>query len=166
MHIRTVRVGRAFAHYAQSGSERVRAAALAVVLRDDLKNRFYLGYFVWQGIEYKGVHEPLIPMQLFQQVQEVFSGRNKRKHRKHDFAFAELLKCAHDSCTVTAELQKGKYVYYRCSHGRGKCSLPYMREPEVHAFFIAVIKITILCVEDHRTGVMQLRACPMPTIAA
>jgi len=22
-------------------------------------------------------------------------------------------------------------AYYRCSHGRGKCSLPYMREQEV-----------------------------------
>ena len=32
---------------------------------------------------------------------------------------------------MTAEKQKGKYVYYRCSHGRGKCSLPYMREQEV-----------------------------------
>src|SRR4051794_18411934 len=32
---------------------------------------------------------------------------------------------------VTCELQKGKYVYYRCSHGRGKCSLPYMREQDV-----------------------------------
>ena len=40
-------------------------------------------------------------------------------------------RCAHDGCTVTAERQKGKYVYYRCSHGRGKCSLPYMREQEV-----------------------------------
>jgi site-specific DNA recombinase len=64
-------------------------------------------------------------------VQDVFAGRNKPKHRKHAFAFAGLLKCAHDGCTVTAERQKGKYVYYRCSHGRGKCSLPYMREQEV-----------------------------------
>ena len=30
-----------------------------------------------------------------------------------------------------ADQQKGKYVYYRCSHGRGKCALPYMREQEV-----------------------------------
>ena len=96
-----------------------------------LKNRFYLGYFVWQGVEYKGTHEPLISGQLFDQVQDVFAGRNKPKHRKHAFAFAGLLKCAHDGCTVTAERQKGKYVYYRCSHGRGKCSLPYMREQEV-----------------------------------
>ena len=96
-----------------------------------LKNRFYLGYFVWQGVEYKGTHEPLILAQLFDRVQDVFAGRNKPKHRKHAFAFAGLLKCAHDGCTVTAERQKGKYVYYRCSHGRGKCSLPYMREQEV-----------------------------------
>jgi site-specific DNA recombinase len=96
-----------------------------------LKNRFYLGYFLWQGVEYKGTHEPLISGHLFDRVQDVFTGRNKPKYRKHAFAFAGLLTCAHDGCTVTAELQKGKYVYYRCSHGRGKCSLPYMREQEV-----------------------------------
>jgi site-specific DNA recombinase len=73
----------------------------------------------------------VISAQLFDQVQDVFAGRNKPKHRKHTFAFGGLLKCAHDGCTVTAERQKGKYVYYRCSHGRGKCSLPYMREQEV-----------------------------------
>jgi DNA invertase Pin-like site-specific DNA recombinase len=105
-----------------------------------LKNRFYLGYFVWQGIEYKGTHQPLISAQLFDQVQDVFTGRNKPKHRKHAFAFAGLLKCAHDGCTVTAEKQKGKYVYYRCSHGRGKCSLPYMREQEVSDRMGGVLK--------------------------
>ena len=99
-----------------------------------LRNRFYLGYSLWQGVEYKGTHEPLIPSDLFNRVQDVFAGRNKPKHRKHAFAFAGLLKCVHDGCTVTAELQKSKYDYYRCSHGRGKCSkcsLPYMREQEV-----------------------------------
>ena len=96
-----------------------------------LKNSFYLGYFVWQGVEYKGTHARLISAELFNRVQDVFAGRNKSKHRKHTFAFGGLLRCAHDGCAVTAELQKGKYVYYRCSHGRGKCSLPYMREQDV-----------------------------------
>ncbi len=67
-------------------------------------------------------------MELFQRMQDTFAGRNKPKYRKHEFAFAGLMTCAHDGCTVTTELQKGKYVYYRCSHGRGKCDLPYMRE--------------------------------------
>ena len=30
-----------------------------------LKNRFYLGYFLWQGVEYKGTHEPLVSGDLF-----------------------------------------------------------------------------------------------------
>ncbi len=32
---------------------------------------------------------------------------------------------------MTTELQKHKYIYYRCSYGRGKCDLPYMREQDV-----------------------------------
>jgi site-specific DNA recombinase len=93
-----------------------------------LKNPFYIGRFIWRGVEYKGTHEPIVTAELFQGVQDVFAGRHKTRHRKHNFAFAGLLRCAHDGCTVTTELQKGRYVYYRCSHGRGKCSLPYMRE--------------------------------------
>jgi site-specific DNA recombinase len=105
-----------------------------------LKNPFYIGRFVWQGIEYKGTHEPLVSLELFQRVQDTFAGRNKPKYRKHNFAFAGLLTCVHDGCTVTTELQKGKYVYYRCSHGRGKCSLPYMREEEVSDKMGALLK--------------------------
>ena len=103
---------------------RINRAYLEVIL----KNPFYIGRFVWRGVEYKGTHPPLIPLDLFQLAQRAFAARNKPKYRKHEFAFAGLLRCAHDGCTVTTELQKGKYVYYRCSQGRGKCSLPYTRE--------------------------------------
>ena len=96
-----------------------------------LKSTFYIGRFVWRGIEYKGRHAPLISPELFERVQRVFVGHNKPKYRKHNFAFAGLLRCAHDGCTVTTELQKNRYIYYRCSQGRGKCSLPYMREQDV-----------------------------------
>ena len=96
-----------------------------------LKSRFYLGYFVWQGVEYKGVHSPIISPVSFAAAQSVFTRRNKPKYRKHNFPFAGMLTCAHDDCTVTAEMQKQKYIYYRCSNGRGKCSLPYMREQDL-----------------------------------
>ena len=96
-----------------------------------LKNPFYIGQFVWRGVIYDGTHVPLISLDLFQRVQDTFAGRNKPKYRKHKFAFAGLLNCAHDGCTVTTELQKGRYIYYRCSHGRGKCALPYMKEEDV-----------------------------------
>ena len=32
---------------------------------------------------------------------------------------------------MTFELQKGKYIYCRCSRYRGKCSTPYFREEEI-----------------------------------
>jgi site-specific DNA recombinase len=105
-----------------------------------LKNRFYIGFFMWQGIEYKGTHPAIVNPGTFREVQAVFSGHNKPKYGKHNFAFAGLLRCAHDGCTVTTELQKKKYVYYRCSYGRGKCSLPYMREQELSDQLIDVLR--------------------------
>jgi site-specific DNA recombinase len=112
-----------------------------------LKNRFYTGSFVWGGVEYKGKHKPLIDAATFDRVQRVFAGHNKPKYRKHDFAFAGLLTCAHDGCTVTTELHKGKYVYYRCSFGRGKCDLPYMPEQRVSEALGDVLKN--IYVPDH-----------------
>jgi site-specific DNA recombinase len=93
-----------------------------------LKNPFYIGKFDWGGQTYLGKHAPLIPNELFERVQDVLNGRNKRKCKKHDFAFRGLLTCAEDNCTMTAEVQKGKYIYYRCTGYRGKCKTPYFRE--------------------------------------
>lgn len=56
------------------------------------------------------------------------SSFNRPKHQKHEFAFAGLLTCAFDDCGVTAEIKKGKYVYYHCTGYRGKCDLAYLRE--------------------------------------
>jgi site-specific DNA recombinase len=41
------------------------------------------------------------------------------------------LRCAYDDCTVTAEIEKNRYTYYRCTGYRGKCELPYFREEEL-----------------------------------
>ena len=102
---------------------------------------------MWGGVKYKGKHEPLIDAATFDRVQRVFASHNKPKYRKHDFAFAGLLTCAHDGCTVTTELHKGKYVYYRCSFGRGKCDLPYMPEQRVSEALGDVLKN--IYVPDH-----------------
>jgi site-specific DNA recombinase len=96
-----------------------------------LKNPFYKGQFYWDGKIYQGTHTPLISIQLFQEVQDVFRGRNKPKYRKHEFAFRGLLSCAYDNSKVTAEIKKGRYTYYRCTGYRGKCDLPYFREEEL-----------------------------------
>ena len=41
------------------------------------------------------------------------------------------MQCAYDGCLVTGEIQKAKYVYYRCTGHRGKCDLPRFREEDI-----------------------------------
>ena len=42
-----------------------------------------------------------------------------------------LVNCAYDGCSVTGEIKKGKYVYYRCTGYHGKCDLPRFKEEEL-----------------------------------
>ena len=97
-----------------------------------LKNKFYRGIFDWQGIEYKGKHELIIPKPLLDAVDERFG--HKRQHRR---ASAEKgifsggwIRCGHPDCglQIVCEHTKKKiketgehkeFKYYRCSNSRG-----------------------------------------------
>jgi site-specific DNA recombinase len=96
-----------------------------------LKNPFYSGFFEWNSERYKGSQPLIINSGLFQQVQDVLNGHNRPHYQKHIFAFRGLLSCAFDDCMLTAEREKQKYTYYRCSGSKGKCDLPYIREKEL-----------------------------------
>jgi len=39
--------------------------------------------------------------------------------------------CGHCGCALTAELKRGKYVYYHCTSHKGKCDERYVREEEL-----------------------------------
>src|SRR6266496_3759192 len=92
-----------------------------------LRNPFYGGFYMWDGRKYRGTHPLFIDPAVFQRTQEVLNNFNRPRQQKHEFAFSGLLTCAFDECAVTAEIKKGKYVYYHCTGYRGKCDLPYMR---------------------------------------
>jgi len=105
-----------------------------------LRSRFYLGVFRWRGREYKGIHPPLVDFTTFERVQDIISGRCKPKQSRHNFAFSSLLNCAEDGCTITGLCAKSKYVYYRCSFGRGKHNFPYIPEPKLAEMLGSVLK--------------------------
>ena len=42
-----------------------------------------------------------------------------------------MLTCSHCGCAVVAEIHKGKYIYYRCTHNKGVCTEMYVREEKV-----------------------------------
>jgi site-specific DNA recombinase len=96
-----------------------------------LKNRFYIGSIEWMGKTFAGTHPLFVNRQTFEEVQAVLEGHNRPKYSKRDIAFRGLMTCAYDDCMVTGEVQKAKYVYYRCTGYRGKCGLPRFREEDL-----------------------------------
>jgi hypothetical protein len=129
-------------------------------LHEMLKSRFYLGLFTWRGREYKGIHPPLVDPITFERVQDIIAGRNrnKLKPRKQVFPFSGLLKCADDGCAITAERHKGKYVYYRCTYGRGKHKFPLVREEKLADMLGTVLKGIEIPAEVAQTILQSIRA--------
>lgn len=98
-----------------------------------LKNPFYHGEFRWRGVLYLGKHTPLISRDLFDKVQRLLSRGKPGAYQERKFHFVKFLTCKHCGCAITAEIHKGKYIYYRCTSGRGKCQQKYVPEPKLVA---------------------------------
>ena len=94
-----------------------------------LGNPIYAGVVRWGEVTAPGIHEPLISQFLFDRVQEKLHDRGQgRRDRRHSFPFRSLLVCGYCGCQITASKIKGKYVYYHCTSGRGKCKQAYVRQ--------------------------------------
>ena len=96
-----------------------------------LHNPMFMGEFDWRGKRYQGTHVALVDAGLFERVQAVLTGRWEKKSKtspKHQLAYAGLITCGHCGCALVGDIKKEKYVYYRCSHNKGKCPEPYVRE--------------------------------------
>ncbi len=106
-----------------------------------LHNPFYYGLMKWNGVSYRGKHEPLISKELFDRVKERFENRHRPNPRGLFFTFKGIgLKCGYCGCSIIAERQTGKadkssYIYYHCSESRGKCEQTWYREEELDRRF-------------------------------
>jgi len=94
-----------------------------------LKNKFYAGYFDWQGIEYKANHELIIP----QKILDTISDNPKRKvvaFIRKDAPFGSgWIKCADPNCgcNIVYDPKKKKikesgetktFPYYHCTNSK------------------------------------------------
>jgi len=87
-----------------------------------LKDPFYYGEMKIKDRLYPHKYQPLISRELFDQVQNVMSGYNKKPFRYacKPFAFRGLIRCADCGCIITADRKKNKYNYYSCTNGKRK----------------------------------------------
>lgn len=109
-----------------------------------LRNRVYTGEFEWLGVVYKGRHEALISKDLWLMAQDVMDGRVDARIPRtggsaYEFAFSGLVSCGHCGCALTAEIKKGRYIYYHCTQYKGKCPEKYVREEVMAEQFAAIL---------------------------
>jgi site-specific DNA recombinase len=105
-----------------------------------LKNEFYTGVFYWRDKKYENAsHEPLVSKELFAHVQQVMLRPNKYKSRKDLFAYTNFMHCGVCGCSITAEIKKGKYIYYRCSSYKGNCKQLYVREEVIEERVMSIL---------------------------
>ena len=112
-----------------------------------LQNVNYLGVLKFRDVVYAGQHPPMVSQELFDKAQLSFKKDNKPLYREnHDFAFAGLMTCAKCGCAVTAEIKKGRYIYYHCTGGKGKCEQKskYISEEKIEKQFDDAIKAVSL----------------------
>lgn len=106
-----------------------------------LGNPIYRGKFVWNGIEYKGKHAPIVSVELWFKVQDVLLGRGVSKPKqRYEFPYTGLMECVDCGCAITAERQKDKYNYYRCTGFKGTHGTPYTREEKLDMQFSHILR--------------------------
>ena len=115
-----------------------------------LKNKFYRGFFDWQGVEYRGKHELIIPVDILKKV-DASLGKKYTIRKSRGVFGGGFIRCADPKCgcqitydpkTKMAKSGSSKiFHYYRCSNGkRAHLSLVNVPEEKIWDQFSSVLE--------------------------
>jgi DNA invertase Pin-like site-specific DNA recombinase len=114
-----------------------------------LRNKFYIGRFIYRDIEYQGKYNPLISTELFNKVQEKLRPfRNTFSTAIDNYSLCKFLKCSLCGSPVHRQTKfrklkngsKRLHVYYRCIKQNNKlCNTKYISEEDVLREIVKVI---------------------------
>ncbi len=83
-----------------------------------LRNPLFAGWVKSGELLVRGVHQPIVPQQLFDSVQDVLAGRSKtaqpRQSIHPEFSLRQFVRCAECNKGLTAGIIKKKFFYYWC----------------------------------------------------
>ncbi|MEM5471917.1 recombinase family protein [Hoeflea sp. AS60] len=130
-----------------------------------LRNPFYIGliYLNSRNETFKGAHEPLISVNLFETAQDLKSGRHIKRKTRHKFTYRGLFRCADCRRSMIPERQKG-HVYYRCQ--TPACPTKTIRESEIEQQLFSkmtALHFTSEAIEELGKAMRQWVRCKMRT---
>ncbi len=104
-------------------------------LHELLRNRYYLGFDSWRGVEYEGRHPALVDAATLETVQRVLtahriSGERSHKHEHYLSGSLSRARCGSRLLYgITTSRRGDRYPYFFCAGrhaGRTGCDLPYL----------------------------------------
>ncbi|MFA6520658.1 MAG: recombinase family protein [Candidatus Paceibacterota bacterium] len=97
-----------------------------------LKDSFFCGIAVSKKYNLTWVHNypRITTREIFDKCQELRAKRktSRPKSLSKDFIFKGLLKCQNCGCSMSAEIKKGRFVYYSCTNAKRICKRVYVPE--------------------------------------
>ena len=95
-------------------------------------NPFYYGQMRVKNNLYPHRYPPIINQDLFEEVQKVKTGFNKKrfKYAGLPFLYRGLIRCAQCGLAISPERHKG-HVYYHCTEYNGKHGAKWIREEKI-----------------------------------
>ena len=111
-----------------------------------LKNIFYTGCFKFKEKIFENAkHKAIISKELYYSVQNKLINPNKSKKHTITFAYTGFIRCEHCGCLLTAELKKGKYIYYHCTGNKGgNCKKDWIKEEKIDKAIAEILKLVII----------------------
>lgn len=112
-------------------------------IEDILNNPIYIGDFIFKGKRYYNAkHDPIVSRDIYATCQRIIAEHTNFKPTQREFLYSNMIKCKKCGCTFTAELKKGRYVYYHCTGNRGgNCKkASYIREEKIEAKILEVLE--------------------------
>ncbi len=100
-----------------------------------LSNPAYVGKIPWKGTVYEGTHEPIVPAEVYELVQERLAahGRSRERQRRHTHFLKGLLRCGACGERLLYNVVKGRnrrdFAYFACAshfNARRSCGEPYV----------------------------------------
>src|SRR4026207_1737918 len=93
----------------------IREPRISILSHNLKRNPIYMGDFLWKRKLFHGKHTPLVSSDLFDRAHIAMGVSWRPKANKLNFAFTGMGRCGHCGASLTAEVKKGKYTYYRCA---------------------------------------------------
>ena len=118
-----------------------------------LNNSFYAGIIRLKtsGETFRGVHQPLISLSMYEHVQNVLKGKLVFRAVSHDLAYRRQFTCALCNSALIGERQKG-HVYYRC-HTKS-CATTGIREERIEEEVLSLFR----CIELSSEEVLEAKS--------